>query len=337
MSSIRLRLLKRLVLPVILVNLAGVSLTYLLAWAPAQARLASLRSLLLLEAVFTLVLAGLVWLSVSNGLQPLARMRANLKGRAGGDLAPIADSDVPDELEPVASAFNELLGKVEAGAQAQHDFLANMAHQLRTPLAGIQLQLEWLGTRHGGDAETARSVQLMRQANERMIRQVNQLLALARATPDGVARARLEPLDLAALVGESVQVYVDAATKKGVDIGFELAHAPVAGDAFQLRDLVDNLVDNAVRYTPPGGTVTVRCAADGADSVFAVEDSGPGIPAASRQAVFSRFVRLDEKTAGSGLGLAIVRDIALAHHATVALSDMAGGGLRAEVRFPAPA
>jgi two-component system sensor histidine kinase TctE len=439
MSSIRVRLLKRLVGPIVLLHLAGASLIYLLAWTPAQvafdrglldaaagllarvqsgqdaraaappeagqalrdatwftvrtadgrvlagaadfpplhagagaqawdgamrgepvrvvalagkagamavevgvartlrertqARSAILRSLALLEGVFALVLAGMAWLSVTNGLLPLARMRANLNAREGGDLAPIAGDGVPYELAPVVDAFNDLLGKVQAGAQAQHDFLADMAHQLRTPLAGLKLQLEWLGARHGADPETARSVQLMRLANERMIRQANQLLALARATPAGVAQARLEPLDLAALVRDSVQAFVDAAAKKGIDIGFELEPALVPGDAFLLRDLVDNLVDNAVRYTPAGGTVTVRCGRDGADGVLAVEDSGPGIPAAKRPLVFKRFVRLDETSAGSGLGLAIVRDIALAHRAAIELSDMPGGGARFVVRF----
>ena len=174
----------------------------------------------------------------------------------------------------------------------------------------------------------------MRLANERMIRQANQLLALARATPAGVAQARLEPLDLAALVRDSVQAFVDQAARKGIDIGFELAPALVAGDAFLLRDLVDNLVDNAVRYTPAGGTVTVRTLREGGAALLVVEDSGPGIPPEKRALVFNRFVRLDDKTTGSGLGLAIVRDIALAHKAQVALSDMPGGGLRAEVRFP---
>jgi two-component system, OmpR family, sensor histidine kinase TctE len=438
MSSIRLRLLKRLAGPIVLVNLAGAGLTYLLAWTPAQVafdqgladaaagllaraqagqgtpalvqdgypqrdatwftvrgpgarqlagtadfpplrpgvaaydarlhgepvrvvalagrsasgaievgvartlrersrvRSAILRSLVLLEGLLTLVLVGLAWLSVTNGLLPLARMRANLNAREGGDLAPIADEDVPYELAPVIGAFNDLLGKVQAGAQAQHDFLANMAHQLRTPLAGLKLQLEWLGARHGDDPETARSVRLMRQANERMIRQTNQLLALARASPAGVTQARLERLDLAALVGESVQLFVDTAAGKGLDIGFELEPAVVAGDAFLLRDLVDNLVDNALRYTPAGGTVTVRCAREQGQPVLVVEDSGPGIAPAKRALVFNRFVRLDETSAGSGLGLAIVRDIAHAHRATIELSDMPGGGARFTVRFPAP-
>jgi two-component system sensor histidine kinase TctE len=437
MSSIRLRLLKWLAGPIIVINLAGAGLTYLLAWTPAQlafdqglldaaaalaarvqsgadpapwpqpqrggldatwftvraadgrllagdggfpalraaspaqaydaelrgepvrvvalgagqgvqvavartvrtlrqVRSATLRSLALIEVALTLALVGLVWLSVSNGLQPLARVRTNLSGRDGDELTPVALDEVPYELAPVVGAFNDLLGKVQAGAKARHDFLADMAHQLRTPLAGLKLQLEWLGARHGADPDTAASIGLMRLANERMIRQTNQLLALARASAGGAGKARLEALDLAQLVQETVQYFVGEAGRKDVDIGFELEKAPVEGDAFQLRDLVDNLVDNAVRYTPGGGTVTVRCGADAQGAFLVVEDSGPGIPPEKRALVFNRFVRLDDKTPGSGLGLAVVRDIALAHRARIELADMPGAtGIRFLVRFPA--
>jgi two-component system sensor histidine kinase TctE len=365
MSSIRVRLLKWLVGPILIVNIAAAGLTYLLAWTPAQlafdqgpaddaaaarahehgagtlkkrheVQAATLRSLVLLEGVVTLALVGLAWLSVTNGLLPLARMRADLNGREAGDLAPIAQGDVPYELEPVVSAFNDLLARVQDGAKAQQDFLADMAHQLRTPLAGLKLQLEWLEARYAADKDTADSLQLMRLANDRMIRQTNQLLALARSAPASQGKAHFAPLDLAALVQESVQTFVAQADRKGQDIGFDLAPSPVLGEAFHLRDLIDNVVDNALRYTPAGGAVTVRCRREGGDSVFAVEDSGPGIAPEKRALVFNRFVRLDEKTAGSGLGLAIVRDIAAAHKARIELSSMENGpGLRFEVRFPA--
>ena len=299
-----------------------------------EVRSAIVRSLVVLVSLVTLTLAGVVWLSVSNGLRPLARIRAELAARGPGDLAPIPPASVPYEIAPVVAGFNELLDKVEAGARAQRDFLADMAHQLRTPLAGMQLQLEWLRARHARDPETVRSLGMMELANERMIRQVNQLLALARARegrPDG----QHAPLDLAQLVQETIQFFVGQAAAKDIDLGFELAPAPVEGDAFQLRDLVDNLVDNALRYTPDGGRVTVGCAREAETVQFTVEDSGPGIPPARRAAVFERYVRLDDQTTGSGLGLAIVRDIALAHGATVLLDDAEGGGTRVTVRFAA--
>lgn len=300
-----------------------------------EARDAIVRSLVVLVSLVTVILVGVVWLSVGNGLRPLARIRAELAAREPGDLAPIPAQQVPFEIAPVVAGFNELLDKVEAGARAQRDFLADMAHQLRTPLAGMQLQLEWLHARHADDAETCRSLTLMGQANDRMIRQVNQLLSLARAR-DGQPGADFVPLDLARLVEDAIQFFVEKAARKNIDLGFDLKLAPVCGNAFQLRDLIDNLVDNALRYTPEGGRVTVRCGRkrDGG-SLLIVEDSGPGIPAARRAAVFERYVRLDDKTMGSGLGLAIVRDIARAHHARLSLTDAKEGGTRIGVRFPA--
>jgi two-component system sensor histidine kinase TctE len=292
----------------------------------------------LLETLVTLALVGLAWLSVTNGLVPLARVRSRLDARDGAELDPIDHHGVPYELAPVVSAFNDLLARVRGGARAQQDFLADMAHQLRTPLAGLKLQLEWLGERHAADPETAASLRLMRVANDRMIRQTNQLLALARATPASLDKGTRGVLDLSELVQESIQYFVGEAGKKGLDLGFELAPAALPGDAFRLRDLVDNLVDNAIRYTPAGGTVTVHCYREGAEAVFAVEDSGPGIAPAMRTLVFNRFVRLDDKAPGSGLGLAIVRDIAQAHRARIELADLpAGAGMRIEVRFPGAA
>jgi two-component system sensor histidine kinase TctE len=437
MTSIRVRLLKWLVGPILVVNLGAAALTYLLAWTPAQlafdeglrldaaalasrvraggasalasiaadngageagwaalhdrdgrllagaarlpvplrsgladARLAGeavrvavaevggtnglrvslarttrarqgvqaaiVRSLVLLELVFSLALVGLVWFSVGNGLSPLARLRARLDARGSADLAPLDDAGMPRELVPVVDAFNALLGRIELGARAQDEFRANVAHQLRTPLAGLRLQLEWLAARHANDPDTRRSVELMLGANERMIRQTNQLLSLERAEPNRFARARLAPLDLSGLVAETVQAFVEQAAAKDIDLGFELAPAPLSGDRFLLRDLVDNLVDNALRYTPPGGRVTVSCSQDQEEggALLRVEDNGPGIPAAMRAQVFERFVRLDEGTVGSGLGLAIVRDIANLHGAELTLAEAARGGAVFTVRFP---
>ena len=296
---------------------------------------AIVRSLVLLEVLFSLALVGLVWFSVGNGLAPLARLRARLDARGSADLAPLDDAGMPRELLPVVGAFNALLGRIDAGARAQDEFRANVAHQLRTPLAGLRLQLEWLAARHAGDPETRRSLELMLGANERMIRQTNQLLSLERAEPNRFARARLAPLDLSDLVAESIQAFVEQAASRDIDLGFELAPAQVQGDRFLLRDLVDNLVDNALRYTPRGGRVTVGCATlAGGGSMLRIEDNGPGIPPHLREKVFERFVRLDEGTHGSGLGLAIVRDIASLHGAELTLIDAEGGGAVFTVAFP---
>ena len=300
-----------------------------------QVRAAIVRALVILEVLFSLALVGLVWFSVGNGLAPLARLRARLDARGSGDLAPLDDAGMPRELAPLVAAFNALLERIAAGARAQDDFRANVAHQLRTPLAGLRLQLEWLGARHRDDPETGQVVALLLTANERMIRQANQLLSLERAGPGRLQPTRLAPLDLAALVAEAVQPFVEQAARKDIDLGFELAPATVAGERHMLRDLVDNLVDNALRYTPAGGTVTVQCRATPEGTLFAVEDSGPGIPPEKRARAFERFVRLDEHSSGSGLGLAIVRDIAAAHDATVALdSGPNGRGAAFSVHFP---
>jgi len=334
MTSIRLRLLKWLIAPILLINLAGGALTYTLAWAPANAiavsaqqrdqlRQATLRAMLLLELVLTVTSVGLVWFSVSSGLRPLNRLRSVLNALDGDDLQPIAVEDLPYELEPVVLAFNGLLDKVGDGARARQDFLANVAHQLRTPLAGLQTQLEWLGARHA-EPETAHSVRLMLSATERMIRQTNQLLALARAEPNHFERTRLEPVALNVLVEDAIQSFVNQATLKSIDLGFDLQPAMIHGDRFLLRDLIDNLIDNAIRYTPAGGAVTVSVRADGVGGLLTVEDSGPGIPATQREQVFNRYVRLDDKTHGSGLGLAIVRDIAVVHAAKLTITDAAG-------------
>jgi two-component system sensor histidine kinase TctE len=378
MTSIRLRLLKWLIVPVLLINLAGGVLTYMLAWAPADAlatgarhqdpaaqdparrdlqrdqqrdqqrdlqrdqiREATLRALVLLEVVLTVASAGLVWFSVSSALRPLHRLRSNLNARDGDDLTAIAAADVPYELEPVVSAFNGLLDKVGEGARARQDFLANVAHQLRTPLAGLKTQLEWLGARRG-EPDTAQSVRLMLSATERMIRQTNQLLALARAEPHHFEKTRLEPVALDALVADAVQSFVELASLKSIDLGFELLPVTISGDRFLLRDLIDNLVDNAIRYTPAGGAVTVSVKAGseaggegGEGGLLTVEDNGPGIPPSRREQVFSRYVRLDDKTHGSGLGLAIVRDIAVVHGARITIADAGGGqGALFSVRFP---
>jgi two-component system sensor histidine kinase TctE len=306
-----------------------------------QVRSAIVRALVLLEVLFSLALVGLVWFSVGNGLAPLARLRARLDARGSHDLAPLDDSSMPRELAPLVAAFNALLGRIAAGARAQDDFRANVAHQLRTPLAGLRLQLEWLAERHRDDPETARSVELLLQANERMIRQANQLLSLERAGPDRFEQAQLVPLDLSGIVAEAVQSFVERALRKDIDLGFELEATQVRGERHMLRDLVDNLVDNALRYTPQQGRVTVHCRPTPEGALFAVEDSGPGIPAEKRAQVFQRFVRLDQHSQGSGLGLAIVREIAAAHGAQVELGDGAenkagGRGLRVAVHFPAP-
>ena len=295
----------------------------------------SFAGLLLLDLLLTFTASAIVWFGVTRGLKPLQAIQSALNARSHDDLDPLPTGPVPVELAPVTAALNGLLDKVRQAARNQQDFLADAAHQLRTPLAGLKTQLEWMQQRHAGDAETARSTQLMMASTERMIRQTNQLLVLARAEPTQFEKARLAPLALDKVVEESIQHFVQEADKKEIDLGYELAPTVIPGDPFLLRDLIDNLVDNAIRYAPRHGRVTVSCYTEDGAGVLAVEDDGPGIPPPEQELIFKRFYRLNQTSVGSGLGLAIVRDIAVDHGAEVRLSAGADGvGTIVRVRFP---
>lgn len=295
-------------------------------------------SLLAIQQVLLATLGvTIAWLAVGIGLAPLQRMRNQLDRRRHDDLSGVDASNMPDELKPLAQALNALLDRTRQGRQAQQDFLANAAHQLRTPLSGLKTQLAWMRQRYAEDAEAAHSTGMMMSSVDRMIRQSNQLLALARAEPTQFEKKRLETVDLHKLVGESVQHFVQEADKKQIDLGFELLPTHIAGDPFLLRDLVDNLIDNAIRYSPPHASVTVRTFEDQDWGVLAVEDSGPGIAPEEREKVFDRFYRVDESVTGTGLGLAIVRDIATDHDARVELRPREqGSGTVVWVYFPLP-
>ncbi len=300
-----------------------------------QIRLRILLSLIALEFLLILLIPAVIWLVLDKGFLPLREIHDDLAQRNPDDLSPLPLTMAPDEIAPFIRGMNDLLKRAQDSARTKQDFLANVAHQLRTPLAGFKAQLEWLQSHYRHDSETAYSVSLMMASTERMARQANQLLALARSEPGDFERRRLEKISLDQLVAESVQQFVDEALKKNIDIGFDLHPTIVAGDRFLLRDLIDNLVDNAIRYSPEGSAVTVSCMVIGDQGVLKVEDEGPGIPASETDRVFSRFYRLDQSQPGSGLGLAIVRDIAKDHHAQIQVGPGAGGkGTEFVVRFP---
>lgn len=298
-------------------------------------RMRILWSLLGVELLLLLLVVAVVGLVLRHGFRPLEEIRGELARRRPDDLSPLPMQDTPREIAPFISTMNELLTRAQKSARAKQDFLANVAHQLRTPLAGFKAQLEWLQDHHRHDGETAHSTALMLASTDRMVRQANQLLALARSEPGDFERRRLERVSLDQLVSASVQQFVQQALKKDIDIGFDLRPAEVQGDTFLLRDLIDNLVDNAIRYTPNGGEVTVSCGIEHGHPVLQVEDNGPGIPDSEREKVFTRFYRLDQTQSGSGLGLAIVRDIAIDHGARVDVGPGADGrGTRVIISFP---
>ncbi|MGV3656118.1 MAG: sensor histidine kinase [Noviherbaspirillum sp.] len=273
----------------------------------------------LMQALLNLLLGVVVWLGVGRGLRPLQKVRSVLNARNHEDLSALPERHVAVELRPLVDAIDGLLERAQNTARARQEFLADVAHQLRTPLAGVKTQLEWLQHKHGADQEVGRSCAMAMSSVDRMVRQTNQLLALARAEPGQFRTRQLEIVELDNLVGESVQHFVQEAARKAIDLGFELHPTRVTGDRFLLRDMIDNLIDNAIRYSPRAGMVTVRCSQNAAGGLFSVEDGGPGISPEDREKVFKRFHRLDSNANGSGLGLAIVRDIARDHDAQISI------------------
>lgn len=301
-----------------------------------QIRLRILWALLGVELLLLLIVVAVIWLVLDKGFLPLRAILDDLARRRAEDLSPLPTRDAPQEIAPFLVAMNDLLQRAQRNARAKQDFLANVAHQLRTPLAGFRAQLEWLQAHHRQDDDTAHSTALMLASTDRMVRQANQLLALARSEPGGSGRGQREILQLDQLVSESVQQFVRQALKKDIDIGFDLQPTEIVGDRFLLRDLLDNLVDNAIRYTAAGGVVNVGCLTENGQGVLKVEDNGPGIPDSEKDKVFTRFYRLDQTQSGSGLGLAIVRDIASDHGASIEVGQGANGhGTVFWVRFPA--
>ena len=301
-----------------------------------QLKLRILWSLLGIELLLLLLVVAVVRWVLARGFQPLQDLREDLARRRPDDLSPLAMEATPQEIAPFIRTMNDLLKRAQESSHAKQDFLANVAHQLRTPLAGFKAQLEWLQEHHRTDDETAHSTALMLASTDRMVRQANQLLALARSEPGDFERRRLGRISLDKLVSDSVQQFVQQALKKDIDIGFDLQPTEVQGDGFLLRDLIDNLVDNAIRYTPRGGEVTVSCATVAGCGVLKVEDNGPGIPDSEKDKVFTRFYRIDQTQSGSGIGLAIVRDIAIDHGARVEVGTPdSGKGTLFQVHFPA--
>jgi len=310
----------------------------------------------------------LVWLALARGIAPLNELQQRIRKRESHDLSPLDERDVPEEVSPLVRAINDLLARLDQSISAQKHFLADAAHQLKTPLAGLRTQAE-LAQREI-DAGTSdpqqlkKSLQQIARSSQSAAHMVNQLLAMARAE-DLEHAARKQEINLARLATEAVRDFVPRAMEKRIDLGYEgpemfgaatqgTAHngrgALVRGQPVLLRELIRNLVDNALLYTPSGGTVTVRVIDDpfGQVVVLQVEDSGPGIPAAEREQVFQPFYRaLGTQVDGSGLGLAIVREIAQQHGAELTLEDAhlrpgatdAGGshgpGARFTLRFPA--
>ena len=294
----------------------------------------------ILPQLFLILLAGiLVWLGVARGLSPLGRLRQAVAARSHLDLSPVvAPADVPGEVHPLLQEINDLMARLDEVLTFQNRFIADAAHQLRTPVAGLKAHIE-VALREDDPAQTQQALAHLYTAVERMSRLVSQLLSLARNEPSGVRKLELGPVDLSRLVFDTTMEWVPEAYKKDIDLGFEGAepHVTIKGDALRLTELINNLLDNAIRYSRRGGKVTVRVLPHPRPGV-SISDDGPSIPVGERQRVFERFHRLlGSHTDGSGLGLAIVREIATLHHAEVTLDDDSDGvGNTFTVSFPDP-
>ena len=294
--------------------------------------------MLLPQVILLAVAAALVWLGVARGLRPLEALVEAIQRRSHRDLRSLNKHAAPGEVRPMVGAINGLLERLGAALAAQRRFVADAAHQLRTPLAGLKTQTE-LALRERDPTALAHSLAQIHAATERSAHLVNQLLALARAEPDADRPDRFQPVDLNQLAMDTTADWVTAALRKSIDLGFEGTDdaAILTGDAVLLKELISNLLDNALRYTPEKGRVTVRVVCDSADINLHVEDDGPGIPEDEHERVFERFHRiLGTGQEGCGLGLAIVREIVQRHHAEVSLGAGANSrGTLVTVRFRA--
>jgi len=276
------------------------------------------------------------WLGVTQGLKPLTALAAAIEARGQENLAPIPEADLPREARVLVTKINDLLARLQSSMAAQRRFLADAAHQLRTPLAAVLLYAE--RAEHASDAQSEeQAARGLRASVARAARLVNQLLALARAEPDAAAERALESIDLVGLARGVGEEWIPRALEREIDFGFVAPDRPVvvAGNAGLLGELISNLIDNALRYSGPASRVTVSVEATPAPSLN-VEDDGPGIPPEERERIFERFYRLaDNRAEGCGLGLAIVREIATQHHAVARVTAGRGGrGARFTVQFP---
>jgi two-component system sensor histidine kinase TctE len=266
----------------------------------------------------------LVWFGLSRGLAPLTTLQENLSARRPDDLSPLDAASAPPEIEPLVTSFNELLTRLAQNVDLQKRFIADAAHQMKTPLAGLHMQAE-LALREDASPEVRRSLEQIANGADQAARLVTQLLALARAE-NRMSGQVFTHVEIAHLARLAVRDWVRAALAKQMDLGYEGPDAPVFvdGNPVMLREMLSNAIDNAIRYTPAGGRITVRVAAQPAAGLvdLEIEDTGPGIAPAERPKVVERFYRiLGREGDGSGLGLAIVREIATMHGGTLTLDD----------------
>ncbi|MFZ6679137.1 sensor histidine kinase N-terminal domain-containing protein [Undibacterium sp. Tian12W] len=284
-----------------------------------------IKGVILPQFIILPIALALVWFALSRGLSPLAELQQRIRARRPDDLSPIDSRHVPEEITPLVKSLNEMLERLAQTIAIQKRFIADAAHQMKTPLAGLRMQSE-LALRQTDQQEIHQSLTQLATSSEAATRLVNQLLTLARAENLAPANQPREQIDLNILARNVVQDWIQASFAKKIDLGFEQEKNAVLifGSPLMLREMLSNLIDNALRYTPQDHSVTVRVRTDHeqALAVLEVEDNGRGIPGEERGHVFERFYRiLGSNVQGSGLGLAIVREIASQHEARIEILD----------------
>ena len=283
------------------------------------------------------LLAGLVTIiGLQRGLAPVLRLRDAVRERGRQRLDPLDPHMVQNELRPLVHALNDHMERVQNQMAAQRRFVSNAAHQLRTPLALISTQASF-AARETDNNRRDEALTALRSSTRQVTRLASQLLTLSRAEP-GSRRPRNDTIDLAETARRVLETLAEEALRRNIDLGLEADETAVhiEGDGTMLREMLVNLVDNALRYTQAGGRVTVGVGRDGDTALLWVEDNGPGIPEAERAQVFERFYRIiGTEPEGSGLGLAIVREVVDGAGGSVTLGEAMGGGLLVRVRLPA--
>jgi two-component system sensor histidine kinase TctE len=277
----------------------------------------------------------LVWVGIQLGLRPVKKLREEIAARSPQDLRPIDETSVPREIAPVVVTLNRLFTTLRTSVQSQQQFIANTAHQLRTPITGLQAQLELLVAESAAAPVKSRLLTLQ-EGIKQLAHSANQLLTLARADPAVNITTKNQTVALDTLAGDIVAKFIDRALKSNIDLGVEVEPVFILADPSLIDDLLSNLVDNALKYTPAGGSVTVSAGQKNGRAYLAVEDTGPGIPESDRRRVLQRFYRLPNSPGhGSGLGLAIVDEIAQLYDARVIIgSGAAGRGTHVSLLFP---
>jgi two-component system sensor histidine kinase TctE len=263
------------------------------------------------------------------------KLREEIAARSPLDLRPIDDSTVPREIAPVVITLNRLFTTLTASAQSQRQFIANTAHQLRTPITGLQAQLDLIVAEPAA-APIQHRLTTLQEGIRQLAHSANQLLALARADPAVNITTRKQSVRLDAIAADVAARYIDRALRSDIDLGVDLKPSSILGDSSLLDDLLSNLVDNALKYTPAGGSVTISVGEQHGKPYLTVEDTGAGIQESERKRVRQRFYRTPNSPGhGSGLGLAIVDEIARIHDAALEIeTGSTGAGTKVSIRFP---